>query len=834
MRAPRGGAAYCNLHCLVSGTDPLYHPPQDTHDLFATLIVSLQLSTHRQLFKTFHNSFTTDEAAENLSALKFSQSNRAPDPKDPSRVVTTTTTTTFSMSRDMAKGICQHFMDARLIENAADLSSAVMKDKGVYVLTPKGLHILERFITKNGINGEHLLKVFSSQPICMKLLHLERKVQDDELVVNRGVLEVIFRRFAGRQPNYPPADSGVEQEFDQTLGIEVVDISEKAKGAKGGMRTVQHTFSALSAIDWLLDFTTMCGRDEAAEVAAHFVRLKLIELVQYKKPGSEAESIVTVEGTSGVGARTTGELRCHSKAIYAMTDWGRTVARWPGYNANEAGQTSSFSTQGASSMRRNSSAYGNGVDESQNASSSQGVSLHPGASAESQYSSARPSAGDESTVRTSSSVSEHGRSDMFVSDASAYTYNRDSNSKRLRQILEEPALRSLFRDFLKQNFCEENLSFWLDVQDFKRRFNTTSSAVAVRGNDSGSGRDSGVVGAFRKLGASKGSNPRDGESSGQNAMEKHQRDLVAMAFAIYNTYLSPSSSCELNVPHSLRSDLVSYMSKIIAEAKEAEGVTAASAPELQRGSSESSLGRDEQRGAAGTVTMPRAALHASQLQAMVRLYERIQDRKCQPLERASPTSMKLTMIPPLQISSDSWRRTRYHDSSRSPASSIWSAASRSTLRRLRLGASTPRRMQGLVSASLLLMRWSLARPFTGWRKAPQQRWPRYSVRARRHIIPRHIASIRMHPSRLRLPRVRSSGVVGVTRSQTATRKGGELRCEHVQDARSASRLAGGTNAAKHASAPLLFKSFSSTVRDDYNTTLYNPQQPFPIMYRHQR
>lgn len=32
---------------------------QDTHDLFATLIVSLRLENHRSFFKTFPNSFTT-------------------------------------------------------------------------------------------------------------------------------------------------------------------------------------------------------------------------------------------------------------------------------------------------------------------------------------------------------------------------------------------------------------------------------------------------------------------------------------------------------------------------------------------------------------------------------------------------------------------------------------------------------------------------------------------------------------------------------------------------------------------------------------------------------
>lgn len=88
---------------------------------------------------------------------------------------------------------------------------------------------------------------------------------------------------------------------------------------------------------------------------------------------------------------------------------------------------------------------------------------------------------------------------------------RDSYATKLRQILEEPNLRSLFREFLRSNFCEENLSFWLDVQDFKRRFNTTSSAVAP--------------------GADKG----ERKSGGQAVMERHQKDLIAMAFVIYNS-----------------------------------------------------------------------------------------------------------------------------------------------------------------------------------------------------------------------------------------------------------------------------------------------------------
>lgn len=636
---------------------------QDTHDLFATLIVSLQLTTHRHLFKSYPNSFTTDEAAENLSALKFSQSNRAPDPKEPSRVITTTTTTTFSMSRDMAKGICQHFMDARLIENASDLASTVFKDKGIYMITPKGLHILERFITKNGINGEHLVQVFSTQPICMKLLHLERRTHDDELLINRAVLEVIFRRFAGRQPNQRAGDSA---DLDRTMGIEVQDVSEKAKGGRGTL-TIKHTFTALSALEWLCDFTTICGRDEAAEMAAHFVRLKFIELVQDKssRKENEGDGVIQVQGDDGVGGISQGEFRCHFKVIYGMTDWGRSVARWPGYNAVEQGQTSSFQSRdrassihdsfGAPVRSTGSASPMTGTDGNRSSTSLPGMRGLPansfsqthqnigdtassgGYRSPSTGSLADDAGGMRGGLKHKSSQSEHLRNDFSRSRQNSGSENefptlnsRDSNSKRLRQILEEPALRSIFRDFLKQNFCEENLSFWLDVQDFKRRFNTTSSAVAVRGTEGstgsarGEGGKGGMGGAIRKLGGKGSNHAINQDSSGWSAMEKHQQDLIAMAFVIYNTYLAPGSTCELNVEHNMRTELVTYMTKIIHDAKSGAGLNQVSAKDVHRNSSDAS-GNLEERRRAVFAAMPRAPLHASQLQTMVRMYERIQD-----------------------------------------------------------------------------------------------------------------------------------------------------------------------------------------------------------------
>jgi hypothetical protein len=259
------------------------------------------------IFFLFPYSLASDEAAANLASLKFSQSNRGPDPREPSRVITTTTTTTFSMTRDMAKAMSQHFMDARLIENAADPSSNLFKDRGVYQLTPKGLHVLERFISRNGINGDHLSHVFATQPICMKLLHLERRSVDDEIIVSQSVITALFRRFVGRQTNYPPqAAQAVDPTtayHERAKGIQLMDMTDRQPSSTGRSQLVthRHCFAALAALEWLCDFSSVVGREEAAEMAAQFVRFGLITLVSDKRKNNDSAIIFTVRGSAPGG-----------------------------------------------------------------------------------------------------------------------------------------------------------------------------------------------------------------------------------------------------------------------------------------------------------------------------------------------------------------------------------------------------------------------------------------------------------------------------------------------------------------------------------------------------
>ncbi|GAA5899505.1 GTPase-activating protein SST2 [Sporobolomyces salmoneus] len=562
---------------------------KDTHDLFATLMVSLDLSDRTRFFRTYPDAFTTDDAAANLASLRFSQSNRTTDPNDPQRIVTTTTTTTFSMSRDIAKGICQHFMDARLIENATDPTSLNFKDRGIYQITPKGLHILERFITKNGISADHLIPVFTTQPICMKLLHLERRQSDDEIHISRSVIEVVFRRFAGgRHPNYVsdqhegrsgsitrPFLENVKYPdgFDRGNGCELQDVTEKTKA--GGVVVTKQVFSSTGAVDWLLDYATCCCREEAGELMAHMVRYNLVVLYADRSRTGDRVTISEVVGTTGQAA----EYRHGPRVLYRISEEGQRIAMGHGEGLSTRSVDGKVSSDvGGGGGGRDSASLAGRDDDAKSALSSieQPTNAH----------STNPTPlADGAAVSNieGSIVGRKGMADLFKSglnDNSASTaWNKDQHSTttRLRAILDDPQLRSLFRDFLRANYCDENLGFWIEVSDFRRRFSTTSSAVGA-------------------------STKRKQGTTASNAMETHQQNLVAAALHIYNNYLAPLSPNELNIDHNLRADVVNYVNRCLAEV----GAKSSGSTDLE----------------AQEAVPP---LRATQVQTLLRQYERIQE-----------------------------------------------------------------------------------------------------------------------------------------------------------------------------------------------------------------
>ena len=275
----------------------------------------MPLSTHRFRFKTYQFSFASEEAINNLGSLKFSQSNRMPDPKDPSRIVTTTTTTTFSMAKEMARSVCQRFMDARFIELADGKTIPAFPLKGcLWQLTPKGIHILERFCQRNGIQQDHVLRLLNSPYNTMRLVILERDPRTDKLSHDKTTTEVLFRRFAGQVPNIKPsaAISDNDSVSDYQDGQTGVRLAETRKIYD---KTIKMSFTGKCAVDWLLDCCTTVERLETYEVMSLFVQYGMIQSIY-------EDRVYIQQNPKGKHFQPT------KNAVYVVTEKGKRIAGW--------------------------------------------------------------------------------------------------------------------------------------------------------------------------------------------------------------------------------------------------------------------------------------------------------------------------------------------------------------------------------------------------------------------------------------------------------------------------------------------------------------------------
>lgn len=352
---------------------------QDFKDLFSTLMVSLKLNQHRVRFSRIDHTFTSEEALSNLGSLKFSQSNRMPDPKDSSRIVTTTTTTTFSMATDMAKTVCARFLEARLVESLEgkqDFNSA----KAVWQLTPKGMRVLTRFCTRNGIRQKHINEVLDSPRNCLNIVILERVPDTDKLIVDRHMIEVIFRRFAGDNPNIKSGltatdTESIHENMTGQIGCRVI------KSKKPLDKETPFQFSGKSAADWLMDCCMVVDRRETYEIAGLFLRHGLV-VPLYDELGGE-------------------DFLPNKQAVYKFTEKGMKMAGWTG---------------------------------------------------------------DKSATNTGNATPK-------------VNYGRDSNNARTAAILADSSLRLLFREYLIETHCEENLTFWVDVQEFLEEYRRAKETV---------------------------------------------------------------------------------------------------------------------------------------------------------------------------------------------------------------------------------------------------------------------------------------------------------------------------------------------------------------------
>ncbi|KAF8923622.1 hypothetical protein BGZ58_002738 [Dissophora ornata] len=577
-------------------------------------MISLRIENHKIRFRNYPNSFTAEGAITNLGSLQFVQSNRGTDPNDPTRIITNVTTTQFSLSRDMAKNLCQTFMDARLFESATDPSRREFQNRGLYQVTPKGAHILAKFVVRNSLPVEDTRHITTNA--TENLVHLERADDEDAIILTLKHVDAIFKRFAGPEPNMAKGDtngssgggadsastfgSGGSWGRDRTPsatnlcnGIEVMD-------QQFNYETYKHAFYGKYAVEWLLDYAMVISKEEAIRICQEMVSAGYIEQVSEETRG-------------GPSLFKTG-----SAALYHLTETGRALVGWKSLDDNDwmdiclldtvayierthleldllsvqfklkcSSNTSRLPISIIANEYRKSTdeadltglQYGGGGSSSLGSSTSRLSQILNDPAFQITLSEAGSSGSNSGGVGGSGrgpmlsyAPSSSGRESVGMSAGgsrqstplSSTSQSTTSNTSRLNGILSDTVVRDLFKNFLKQNICGENLSFCLEVLDYKSKFSTLISTARAY-QQSASGQEQMTW---------KENNEQNGWGGWglyPPSLREFEKQICMQAFAIFETYLLQGASGEVNLPHQMRQDITNYMQAVVRNMETSKG-----------------------------------------------------------------------------------------------------------------------------------------------------------------------------------------------------------------------------------------------------------------------
>lgn len=451
-------------------------------------MVQISIGTHRYLFRNYNNTFTSEDAIQTLGSLRFSHTVRVPDPNDPSRLLRTTTTTTFNMARDMAKALCQQFVWARLFENAVDPQARSFRDRGMWQLTPKGVFLVHDFCQRTEIAAEITKKLHDTAGF--QLVRIERNADDDQMVLSRPTMGILFRIMLSSLPmhgerritnnsNITPATSGTGPKRTESMSSTSSSTSS-GSGFHAPFSMSSQTSSVVS--DRLLDgnllaSATLAVRRTNKHTAGGNNKMRLLF--------SSQMCCDWLTETCTLANRDEAEEIANSLLKYGWIEFQNESKHQQAVNAYKS-QMLRVTANGKQIVQQ--FEIGGICVESDGSVLLERNAMRQG-----------------SICSTTSSAAA----------AAAALANQDAQHGRLKQILDDPHLRSLFKDFLSANFCEENLDFWIDYTTLRRKCRNQSPAMP----------------------------------------SQNQRDLLDDAYSLWKMYLAPHATSELNVDHTLRQEM---------------------------------------------------------------------------------------------------------------------------------------------------------------------------------------------------------------------------------------------------------------------------------------
>lgn len=538
------------------------------------MISQLTLTTHKHMLRAYTNTFTSEEAIRQLGSLKFSK-------MDDSCNFASRITTTFNMRKDMAKALLQQFLWTRLIENASEPQNRSYRDKGIWKIRSKGLCVLQNFCLKTKMDISTFKKHVDINAVPLYLINLERMQSNDRINRNRKYTSCLFTimiaslplRSNNREkqvdlqhyiypshgnPDIEPItldalkELGIHSalEVSRTSSIYSSDSSSIDTYAKPSKRNLTITdffpnieilpndllvdteygnrvyyqqqqslinnlspsysnkfkmraiFSSQLCCNWLVEYCTIASNDEAETVMTEFLKLGWITFFDKKNEHLQ-------------------EVEASKTNILKLTKTGMDVII--NISLNQHNMMKVLAKTNAVSSRC--SSISSPCDNMIGTSSSPAVSFFDEKERDTDSPMQTPPLTTNINDYCSTYTPDITSSETFTPPLTPIAPTnelKESNSSKLKAVLKDPHLRSLFRNFLSSNFCQENLDFWIDYDNLCRRCNSPAFLPSA-----------------------------------------NQRLLLEDAYLLWDSYLKPGALYELNIEHNLREEMAEEISHTV-------------------------------------------------------------------------------------------------------------------------------------------------------------------------------------------------------------------------------------------------------------------------------
>ncbi|KAI8329392.1 regulator of G protein signaling domain-containing protein [Chlamydoabsidia padenii] len=361
------------------------------------------------------------------------------------------------MKRGVAKALCQQFLWSGLMYNTVDPSSRSFRDRGLWQLTPKGLVVLADFCRRT--QTDHFLL---DQLVDRGLVTLERS-DDDQLMLNRQNMASLFRTMVNglstMQDNNTQQSDGGSYHGSKRNSVSSSHSSDSAPGLSSSSSV---SSSSSSSSNHLNDRFQLLDNK----------LLQSVTSAQQTPSSSPTKRLRVIFSTQ----------MCCDWLVSCCTMASRDEAEFV---------TNEFLRHGWINYQNENDQLDQPMVEA-----SKGTLM-------------------VITVKGRNLVLDTMQPVVNTTSPHTSLPTTDGSSARLDLILHDAQLRSLFSDFLRANFCSENLDFWIDYTNLRRKCKSQNPAMP----------------------------------------SQNQKDLLEDAYAIWTNYLCPGAPWELNVDHDLQNDM---------------------------------------------------------------------------------------------------------------------------------------------------------------------------------------------------------------------------------------------------------------------------------------